>query len=214
MIKKVLTILLAISLTSCVASVNREKLERARKYADQGTRSLMSGQLDQAKAEFDLSLEIMPLPEGYDGLGCVAFYKKDYKEAEKYFIQAYEQDKSYTRALSNLALLYDALNMKQEAKNVYEFTLAKSPDDYRSRNNFAGYLYDKNKGNDSKQAKEELRKAYSSRKDAVIQGNLEKLGEKVVLKQQVPPKVAKKGENKTNGEDTSIKKVNIEDFKF
>lgn len=194
---KILKIILLINLIffiSCAShKANREKIMLARKYADKATVDVMKGNFEQAKAGFDLSLEIASIPESYDGLGCVAFYKKDYKLAEEYFIKAYNEDSNYLRALSNLALLYDVVGLKDESKNIYEFIIERSPEDYRFRNNFAGLLYDKD--NEGKaQAKEELRKAITLKQDDIIVNNMKKV-EGVGNKSKVTS--VKKAENDT-----------------
>ncbi|MGI6681408.1 MAG: tetratricopeptide repeat protein [Bdellovibrionota bacterium] len=173
-IVKILLILNILFLASCSYEKSREKLMLAREYADRATKDLMQGNYEQARAGFNLSLEVATIPEGYDGLGCVAFYQKDYKLAEEYFIKSYEEDKNYLRALSNLALLYDVLGLKEESKNIYKFVIERKPENYRDRNNFAGLLFDNTKEGQS-QALDELQKASTLKKDDIIIDNIKKV---------------------------------------
>ncbi len=204
-LKKFLLIFLFFEI-SCIPAVKQENIDLAKKYADKATIDMIKGDFNQARAGFNLSLEMAIIPEGYDGLGCIAFYSKNYKEAEYFFIRAYEQDKSYIRALSNLALLYDSLGLKEDARRVFHFALQRIPEDHRLRNNFAGFLFD-NKDKESKEmAIEELRKAFAMKKDVLIKKNIDKIEANKLI-----PKLKNKKEQKVASKDEEI---SIDNFKF
>lgn len=201
-------------LISCIPTVSKDNIELAKKYADKATIDMIKGDFEQAKAGFNLSLELAIVPESYDGLGCLAFYNKNYKEAEYFFIRAYEQDKTYIRALSNLALLYDSLGLKEDARRVFHFALQRIPEDYRLRNNFAGFLFDYKDEESKEMAKEELRKAFVMKKDMLIKNNLTKINGK-----HLQP-LLKENENKNKAKDKVVKvdskkdKFDVNNFKF
>jgi len=119
--------------------------QRALELIDQGALHLRQGELDRAKAAFTVAKNLAPLPQALDGLGAAAFLAGDYAAAQRYFVGAYKLDPSYSEALANLAILYEALEFTKEAQILYRRAISENPENYRARNNFAASLYDHNK---------------------------------------------------------------------
>ena len=141
---------------------------------DRGTLMLRAGKLEEARGAFAAASEIASVAAAVDGLGCVAFKQGNFELAEKYFVQAYEMDKHYNTSLGNLAVLYEINGLSNKAYQLFQMALSSEPENYRTRNNFAVYLFDKNdKGN----AKLELYKSLALAKHPVVTGNLIKLEE-------------------------------------
>lgn len=110
---------------------------------DSGVVYLREGQLDRAEANFEIANEIMPMAAAIDGLGCVAFLRGDTALAESLFWQAYEMDSSYNTSLGNLALLYEHKGETEKAEEFYNKALVHDTKNFKTRNNYAAFLYDK-----------------------------------------------------------------------
>lgn len=182
-----LLVLLMVNLTGCVMpqSPNPAKQAQALSLIDQGTIALRAGELDRAEATFQAAWEIDELPAAVDGLGCVAFLRGDSKRAEELFIQAYQMDDDYTEALGNLALLYEANGLSENARQLFERAIAENPGNARVRNNFAAYLKERARedgdsersAQTSARARQELFKAHALSPHPLIEQNLEKVDE-------------------------------------
>jgi len=120
------------------------KLHESASYVGKGVLALRAGNLEEASAAFNLAKELYPSASAADGLGCVAFRRKDYRQAEQHFLKALEMDESYASAHANLALLYELKNSRKKALGNYLKALQLQPSNYRSRNNYAAHLYDSN----------------------------------------------------------------------
>ena len=114
----------------------------ARQLIDKGVLSLRAKNLAEAKAAFELSLELDYTAAALDGLGSVAFAAEEYRIAEDYFIRAYQTNNSYSQALANLAILYDLSGNIVEAEKLYKRALEENPENLQLRNNFATFIYE------------------------------------------------------------------------
>lgn len=154
---------------------------------DQGSAQLREGKLREARASFEVAQETFLLPAVLDGLGCVALLERDFDSAEKYFLGAFQLDAGYAGALSNLALLYEAKGMKDEAQNLYNAAVRLDPQNARTRNNLAVFLYEKM--GDVVHAREELYRAQAVAMHPLMRHNMKimegaKLDERKFSKKQ------------------------------
>lgn len=150
---------------------------QALQLVDQGTYYVRAGELDRAEAAFKVAYEAGKLAAAVDGLGCVAFLRGNAQSAERYFIQAYQMDESYNDSLANLALLYESRGLYSKAEAMYRLAIKQDPRNFRARNNFAGLLFDNNKGGSvaARVAREELLKAEALAEHPLIKDNLNKI---------------------------------------
>ena len=170
---KILLCVLTLLCVSCsqVTSTYQERRE-ARQFVDSGVAKMREGALDAAQAAFEVALETAEIPEGYDGLGCIAFILGDYKQAQMLFLKAYEKDDNYAEALEHLALLYELQGFVDEADKLYLRAIEINPSLYTARNNRAVFKYELG---EEGEAKSELLKASSIAKNDIIENNLKKL---------------------------------------
>ena len=155
-------------------SLSTVQYQKAMDLVDQGTLMLRIDKLDEAQGAFAAAAEISSIAAAIDGLGCVAFKHGNFNLAEQYFVQAYEMDSRYTSSLGNLALLYDVNGLSDKAKQLYQMALASEPENFRTRNNFAVYLFEKQ---DLENVKLELHKSLALAKHPVVTANLRRLEE-------------------------------------
>ncbi len=151
--------------------VDVSKEHSAEKLVEQGVVYLRERDLDRAEASFKVAYELAALPSAIDGLGCVAFLKGSYLLAERHFFQAYEMDNKYLTALGNLALLYETRGLYSKAETVYQMVLDGQPANFRTRNNYAGLIYDR-KYQGEALALSELLKAEAMAKHPLIRDNI------------------------------------------
>ena len=174
-----LTILMCIAhLSGCFAPgrVSEGALRKAHALVDVGTRLLRQRSLEEARKAFELASEIAPVAAAVDGLGCVALLEGRYDEAERYFVKAYEMDRSYDDALVNLGLLKELQGEPAEAKTIYLRYLESNPTSGVARNNLAALEYDQGRGRmDSVIA---LEKAVVLSNQGVTRDNLVALGKR------------------------------------
>jgi tetratricopeptide (TPR) repeat protein len=137
-----LRVLASLSLASCFPRLPVPNVHRAQQFAEMGGQFLEEKELLKAEAAFRLSLEHAMSSIALDGLGCVALQKGLLVDAEKYLLQAIEEDPEYAGAYGNLALLYEREGSFQKAYNYFSMALSLDPGDFRTRNNFAAFLYD------------------------------------------------------------------------
>ncbi len=156
-------------------SVNDER--RAFDLVDAGTIELRQGNLDAARANFELARELAGLPAAEDGLGCVSFAQGDYATAEKQFWLAYTMDEGYDHALANLALLYESQGKLATVESLFARALELDPENFRARNNFAAFLADYKKELPSGVARGELLKARAAYPHPVVDENLRNIEE-------------------------------------
>lgn len=150
---------------------------------DKGVQFLRVGDLNQAQAAFSVAQEIKPSAVALDGLGCVAMMRGEYSDAEQLFVSAYKLDSQYSRAIGNLALLYDLSAEYELARRFYEAALKLEPDNYQIRTNYAVLIEEAGrrvaKDNARYQlkkqraawAKQELLKAYALAEHPIIAHN-------------------------------------------
>lgn len=113
---------------------------KSQELIDYGTIALRAGDLPRAKGAFEAAWGVFPSPESLDGLGCVAFLKGEFIEAEELFMRAVSLDESYADAIGNLALLYETLGMKEKARLLYEKGIRADPINFKARNNYGALL--------------------------------------------------------------------------
>ena len=153
-----------------------EKLS-AKQLIDKGVLLLRAQHISEAKAAFQLSLELDYTAAALDGLGSVAFASGEYRLAEDYFIRAYRTNNSYSQSLANLAILYDLSGNIVEAKKLYKRALEENPKNLQLRNNFATFIYEYSlyDGNDINAALAELHKAGVVADSEVVDYNFKQL---------------------------------------
>lgn len=146
---------------------------------NRGTYMIRTGQIEQAKATFEVALQTAPVPEAIDGLGCVAFLDEDFELAEALFLKTIRLYPSYMTALANLALVYEVTGRKHEAQALYEQAIDKSPRNLHVRSNFGALLFDLySVGVISKaQARNELLRAQALGNHPIIERDLKILDE-------------------------------------
>jgi len=132
-------------------------MSEAAQLVDKGTLLLRWGELEAARAAFQVANELMPSAASLDGLGCVAFRTGDMVLAEEAFKRALALDPHYENARANLAFLYEMTGYSKEAGVHYEEALRGAPNDMALRNNFAAYLFDR--GESPTRVREELLRA-------------------------------------------------------
>ena len=162
-------------LFGCMAQPKPPSAESQRyalKLVDQGVVFLRQGKLEEAKASFEVAVEIDGLPAAIDGLGCVAFLRGDFREAEKKFIAAYQMDHSYRQSLGNLALLYEKQGLLEKAAQFYVSAILENPKSYQIRNNYAVFL--KRNGRES-EARVEFLKAQALGRHPLVEINIKEL---------------------------------------
>jgi len=99
---------------------------------------------NRAEAALELAREMKPHdPRVLDGLGCVAWRRKEFELAEHFFKRALEEDANYDRAYIHLALLAEHNNQPDVALQLLLKAIALNPDSYRARNNMAGIIIDR-----------------------------------------------------------------------
>jgi tetratricopeptide (TPR) repeat protein len=166
------------ALTGCArnAPVPEERFQRAQHLVDIGTEFLRRRELREARKAFELASDLAPVAAAVDGRGCVALMEGRYADAEDLFGDAYAMDRTYDRALANLALTRELQGEVEEARDMYLEYLEKHPDSALVRNNLAALEYDRGKGKMG--TVEALEKAITLSDQAVIRDNLAVLSAK------------------------------------
>ena len=168
-----------VMLCGCLPPPQLPGPERAKalQLIDQGTLQLRRGELRKAQASYQMAYDLAKLPQGLDGLGCVALLRGEHKLAEDYFQTALERDPSYDTALGNLALLYDLMGRHDEAREYYRRALAAQPLNVRARGNFGAFLADKEVGKEF-EGEREILHAQALGNNPIIEENLRRLAQR------------------------------------
>lgn len=165
-------------LHACVGSISPpltpHEQQTAEHLIEQGSAFLRIGRLDEARASFVLSAELVMTPAALDGLGCVDFLIGELTSAREHFLRAYKLDENYVESLSNLALLYNFIGAHREAEALYQRVLQVKPTAIQTRNNL-GVLLEELGNMD--QARDELYKGYVLSQSDVVSDNLKRVGE-------------------------------------
>jgi len=106
----------------------------------EGVIDLRMHDLVGAEAAFRTALELTPLAAAFDGLGCVAFAKKDLVTAKLLFTHAIEIDSRYSEARLNLAILLEREGDEYGANEMYQQALILDPASIRARVNYGALL--------------------------------------------------------------------------
>lgn len=167
-----ITLCMTIACAPAGTLMTHARYQKAMELIDQGTMQLRVGKIAEAEGSFSTAVSLGRIAAAVDGLGCVAFKRGEFRLAEKYFIEALDMDKQYSRALGNLALLYQINGLSDEALKFYRTALMEEPENYQARNNLAVHLF---LNTDKKESKIELFKALSLAKHPIIAANLDKL---------------------------------------
>ena len=171
---RIFFVLLAVVISGCavITPASVDEIHKARSLVTQGVQHLRLGQLDRARASFEVAYQIANLPEAIDGLGCVSFIEGDLDQAERYFVEAYERDPEYVHVLGNLSLLYEARGEKKLADKLYRLALRENPENFRVRNNYAVFLQEAG----TKGGRQAMLKAMALSDHPLMQQNLKQLG--------------------------------------
>jgi len=175
--KKLILIAIVLLMSGCVFGMNpsMDDEQEVSRLVDEGILHMREGDLDRAKANFELAGDLTVSAAAVDGLGCIAFLQEDYALAEELFWQAYETDSTYNNSLGNLALLFEKQGRKAEAEKLFAQAMREDPKNFRMRNNYAAYLGD-NKG-PKERAFSELYKAQALFNHPMIYDNINILKE-------------------------------------
>lgn len=146
-----------------------EETQQANALIDQGTLFLREGDFEQAKASYQMSLELAPSAAALDGLGCVALRRKDYKTAESYFDKAIEFDPLYIQSLGNKALLHEERGELAEAEALFQQAALLAPNIVEVRNNYGVFLSERGR---VREAQDQYRAAQVVTLDTIPQENL------------------------------------------
>ena len=155
---------------------NLDDLRRSQQLIDRGVLYLRNNDAQNAMANFEVALELDYSAEALDGIGATYFLMGDYKQAQNYFLKAYNENNSYAPALEHLALLYELFHYNEEAEILYNQALALEPKLYSARNNKAIFQYE-NKILGKSELKSEILKAQAIFGHKVINENLKRLGD-------------------------------------
>lgn len=135
--------------------------------------------LDEAEGALKLAWEIFPSEAKIlDGLGCVAWRRRQFSLAESFFKDAVELNPSYSRAYAHLAFAAERRGDGKTAKEQYEKAISLNPLDSQTRNNYAVFLASKGGSEGAKRRSYgELLKAVNSgnQNDLVARENLEQM---------------------------------------
>ena len=177
---KLLLSILIIFLFGCSynQAFDLENHTEALRLVDQGTQYLRLADLDRAEAAFRVAVQLEQLPRAYDGLGCVAFLRGEYLEAEKYFINAYQIGDNYSHALANLALLYESQGLLSKASQLYVRAIKENPKNVSVRNNYAVHLFEIDNRGSSILAQNEFLEAQALVNHPLIEDNLSRVKDK------------------------------------
>jgi Flp pilus assembly protein TadD len=156
------------------APVTPHAEQTAERLIEQGAAFIRIGRLDEARASFVLSAELLMTPAALDGIGCVDFLLGELSSARDLFLQAYKLDENYVESLSNLALLYNFIGAQREAEKLYERVLQVQPTALLPRNNL-GVLLEEQGNRD--RARDELYKGYVLSHSDIARENLKRVGE-------------------------------------
>ncbi|MDK2896242.1 MAG: hypothetical protein PWP04_362 [Candidatus Atribacteria bacterium] len=97
-------------------------------WLEEGDKLLKEGRFEEAEKCFLKVKEINPQsPAVYNGLGFVAYQKKDFKEAVKSFKKALQFNPAYSQAWNNLGASYLALSHFSEAKSAFAKAVGLNP---------------------------------------------------------------------------------------
>ena len=168
-----------ICLNGCfLLKVHDPKLEqRALELIDQAVVLMRQGDLNKAEAAFQVSQELVNLPASLDGLGCIAFLRGDNTLAEDFFKEALDLDFRYTKAIGNLALLYEQMGRPKQADEYFNRAIKLDPANYRIRNNYAIFLAQSDSSS-KRLAREQLAKASVLVETPIIEANMLELSKR------------------------------------
>ena len=168
--------ILCIFFVACAPVSNQGSIvdkTKAKELIDIGVIHLRQRNFNKAKAAFKVSYELDASPAALDGLGCIATLENDYKNAQRYFLDAYALDSDYSYALGNLAFLYQVMGNEKASSQLYQKALHANPDNFRARNNLAGLLAESY--NESEYSKNELLKASVVAEHPIVVRNLKRV---------------------------------------
>lgn len=135
---------------------------------------LRTGDLQSAKAAFETAYEVGKQPAALDGIGSIYYFQGNYKLAGQYFIASYKKNNKYLRGLANLARVYEKTGLYNDARSLYEYLLAREPENFQIRNNFVALLHEHYKESEESVVYE-LKKALVISNDPLVKTNLDKV---------------------------------------
>ena len=119
--KKLLSLLILITLISCSAKQEKAKEEEWRYLYDLGMSSFYAKNYSEAIAYLYKASKIAPKePKIWNALGITYMEVGEYKKAEEAFKRALESDPSFTEARMNLGVLYRKMKNYREAVRYLE----------------------------------------------------------------------------------------------
>ena len=83
-----------------------DKVEKARTILADAAAYLHEGRPEPARKRFEEALEVVPLPETYNGIGETYFVRKEYDQAIDAYKRAVEVDPNFTDSYYNMACVY------------------------------------------------------------------------------------------------------------
>ena len=188
-VKFYLCLVLCMFLPACVRSSSlslSERVARTRKIEfllTKGTfflRQRDAESIARAEAAFKL-VTVLDSREAraVDGLGAVAWHRKDFELAKSFFKRAIDINAHYDRPYAHLALIAQQEGDLVTAHRLFQQAMTLNPLNYRSRNNFAALLA--NNAADTAQmqvAYDEILKAehLSPKNQPVVKKNVRRIG--------------------------------------
>jgi protein O-mannosyl-transferase len=102
-----------------------------RPHYNLGTELKNVGRLDQARLEWERTVELNPRhSQALNQLGSIWFLKKDYEKAEYYYLSAVQADRDNVEACYNLAMTFELKGNREQALFYYERFLQKAPPEF------------------------------------------------------------------------------------
>ena len=101
-----------------------EKVEKARAVMRDAAAYINEGRYEKARARFEESLTIVPLPEAYNGIGVTRVARREFPEALAAYKKAVEVDPNFGDSYYNMACAYTQLDKKEMALKYLKLSLA------------------------------------------------------------------------------------------
>lgn len=186
MLLRLLGLALLLECAGCAWLPTRTEADRAAALdlIDHAVVQLEAGFVEQAEASFAMAFERYPLAAALDGMGCAQLYAGDLPQAKEFFTLARSLDPEYYTALGHLAGVAELQGDRAKAERLYREALFYEPQNIRTRNNFAAFLFENLRGRDLTQVRRELLRANSIARLAVVQENFSKVDDNYERKQE------------------------------
>jgi len=150
-----------------------ENLEEAKRFITRGNKAVLEGELETARAHYEIAEELGLEVDGLLGQGVVATRMRELDEAETLFQRVRALAPTDAYALGNLGVLCHLRERYQCAGHYYERALRADPTAVEFRNNLA-IVFLSTVGRRG-QAMKEFQKAYSVLPHPYVRSNIKAL---------------------------------------